>query len=319
VKVRAPSACGWNASSRVPWITIAGDASGSGNANLQLRVAANPGGIRSGAVAIGTQTINIFQEAAPPAPVTPCAFDVTPTGTRFGADGGDGLVGVRTTDACAWTAMSQDPWVAITSSSSGKGSADLRYHVAPNTDRKGRSGAMVVAGQTVTIAQDAAPEPCTIDLDRTDAAINANGGDVRVKIHTAGGCAWNASSHAEWISIAGDASGSGNGEIRLRVESNQGSDRTGTVDVDGAIITIRQEGGSQRQIELDGKIDKVDGSCPDVTFTVEHRQVQTTADTVYLEGSCEMLRDEARVSVTGLQPSGDQPIIALVVKVQKKD
>jgi hypothetical protein len=319
VKVRAQSGCRWNASSGVPWITIEGDASGNGNANLQLRVAANPGGIRNGTVAIGTQTINIFQDAAPPAPVTPCVFDVAPTAGRFPSDGGDGLVGVRTTDDCAWTAMSQEPWIAITSSSSGKGSADLRYHVAPNTDRKARSGAMIVAGRQISIAQDAPPEPCTIELDRTDAAIGAGGGDVRVKIRTAGGCAWNASSHAEWISIAGDASGSGNSDIRLRVEPNQGSDRIGTVDVGGAIITIRQEGVSQRQIDLNGKIDKVEGTCPAVTFRVEHRQVQTTADTRYTEGSCEMLREDAKVSVTGLEPSDDEPIIALVVKVQNKD
>jgi hypothetical protein len=136
--------------------------------------------------------------------------------------------------------------------------------VAPNIDRTGRSGAMVVAGHAITIAQDAGPEPCAIGLDRTDAAIGANGGDVRVKIHTAGGCAWNASSHAEWISIAGDASGAGNGDLRLRVEANPASDRVGTADVDGVIITIRQQGSSQHQIELDGKIDKVDGACPDV-------------------------------------------------------
>jgi len=319
IKVRAPSGCRWNASSPVPWITIAGDANRNGNASLLLRVTANPGGTRSGTVAIGTKTLDIFQEAAPPAPVTPCAFDVAPPDGRFGSDGGDGLVGVRTTDACGWTAVSQQSWIAITSSSSGKGSADLRYHVAPNTDRKARSGAMIVAGRQISIAQDASPEACTIELDRTDADIGAGGGDVRVKIRTAGSCSWDASSHAEWISIAGDASGSGNGDIRLRVEPNQESDRTGTVDVDGAMITIRQEGTSQRHIDLDGKIDNLEGTCPAVTFRVERHQVQTTGDTRYTEGSCENLRENAKVSVTGFEPSDDEPIIALVVKVKNKD
>jgi hypothetical protein len=62
VDVATQPACAWSAVSRVPWITVTSNPSGSGNARIELAVAVNDGAARSGTVTIGTQTFTVTQE-----------------------------------------------------------------------------------------------------------------------------------------------------------------------------------------------------------------------------------------------------------------
>ena len=54
---------------------------------------------------------------------------------------------------CAWTATSQASWIVITSGATGSDNGTVTYSVAINLSLSGRSGTMVVAGQSVTISQ----------------------------------------------------------------------------------------------------------------------------------------------------------------------
>jgi hypothetical protein len=54
-----------------------------------------------------------------------------------------------------------------------------------------------------------------------------------------------------------------------------------------------------RTIELSGKIDKVDGSCPAVSFEVQDRTVDTSSSTRYEDGNCRDIKKKKRVHVRG--------------------
>jgi hypothetical protein len=51
------------------------------------------------------------------------------------------------------------------------------------------------------------------------------------------------------------------------------------------------------------------GGCPALTFLVQGIAVVTTADTVYVDTSCNKIKNGLRVTVDGLQQAG-QPVVA---------
>ena len=59
--------------------------------------------------------------------------------------------------SCAWTASSDVPWMTITSGASGTGNGHVGVHIDANPDPSPRTGTLTIAGQTVTVTQDAGP------------------------------------------------------------------------------------------------------------------------------------------------------------------
>jgi hypothetical protein len=85
-----------------------------------------------------------------------CSFSILPASQSYPANGGAGAVQVTTAVSCPWNAMSNDSWIVITSGSSGTGVGAVSYQVSPNTAASLRTGTMIIAGQTFTVAQGAA-------------------------------------------------------------------------------------------------------------------------------------------------------------------
>jgi len=86
--------------------------------------------------------------------VTPnCGYSISPTSQVFTSAGGTGRIGVLSDSACSWTAVSNAPWLTVTSGSSGSGAGSVTYSVAPNTAPSSRTGAITVAGQTFTVTE----------------------------------------------------------------------------------------------------------------------------------------------------------------------
>jgi hypothetical protein len=140
--------CAWTATSQAPWITITAG-SGNGNGTARYAVAANTGEARSGTVTVAGIVITVSQAA-----VVPCQFTVSPQTATFVALGGSGTVRVDASAGnCAWTAVSNTPWITITTGS-GSGNGDARYLVGINLGAA-RTGTLTVAGTTVTVNQDA--------------------------------------------------------------------------------------------------------------------------------------------------------------------
>jgi hypothetical protein len=64
----------------------------------------------------------------------------------------------------AWTAVSNDSWIAITSGAGGTGNGTVLYTVAPNPDVAPRAGSLTIAGRAHTVEQ-AGGHPPAISID----------------------------------------------------------------------------------------------------------------------------------------------------------
>ena len=155
----------------------------------------------------------------PPQPT--CSFTVSPTRVTARSAGEQAVVNVTAQEGCAWTASSSVAWVAVDGGGTGPGS--LRLAISANAGNA-RTGTVTVAGKTVTIEQEAARTSCTYEIKPTSYDAGRGPDDIRVSVTAPGGCAWTATSPAEWVTVAAGRSGSGDGTVRLRVDREQ---RTG--------------------------------------------------------------------------------------------
>jgi len=89
--------------------------------------------------------VTIRQDGALP---TPCSWTLVPEGAAVSHDINQGTFEVRTLVACGWTAVSNDPWITITSGSQGTGTGTVGYTVSRHTQIAGRTGTIRVGGQT---------------------------------------------------------------------------------------------------------------------------------------------------------------------------
>jgi hypothetical protein len=193
----------------------------------------------------------IYPQAAPPppgggpAPPPPgCTFSVSPATASAAASGGIATVAVTASaSSCAWTAASQVGWMTISSPPSGTGSGMVQYLVANNTGAA-RSGTLAVAGQSVTVTQDAAPPPppCNFTVSPTSVFYGPGGGSGSISVlPSSSPCNWTAVSNATWITVTSGASGNTVGQASYGVAPNTGPVRTGTMTVAGVTVTITQE------------------------------------------------------------------------------
>src|SRR5262249_55422214 len=61
-----------------------------------------------------------------------CTFGISPAGQAFGPAGGDNSVSVTAPGGCAWSAVSNDAFVTVTSGASGSGDGTVQYTVDAN-------------------------------------------------------------------------------------------------------------------------------------------------------------------------------------------
>lgn len=149
------------------------------------------------------QAIRAIYRAAPY-----CEFTVTPTATSMTAAGGTVTVSVDTAGSCAWTSSSSTAWVALTSGASRTGPGTATFLVSANAVRATRSTSVTVAGQPVTITQDAAP--CTYTMSSPGSTASASGATGTVSLITDSDCTWSASPTTPWLTIPyTQASGTG--------------------------------------------------------------------------------------------------------------
>lgn len=149
VSVHTGPACAWTAYSNASWITIFYGANSVGSDNVSLGIAANQSILsRSGSVTIAGHTITVNQ------PGIACSYQVGVNVLSFPSSGGPGLTSVIATGDCPWTATTSDPWITITSATSGSGNGVISFSLAANPSHSPRSGTIRIADQSVTINQD---------------------------------------------------------------------------------------------------------------------------------------------------------------------
>jgi hypothetical protein len=228
--VNAGSGCAWTATASAAWIAITSGASGTGAAPVQFTVAANTGAARIGTITAAGQTFTVTQD-------TGCSAVVAPATIGAPAAGGSHNVNVTTAAGCAWTAVSNVPWIAIAGSAAGSGDGTVQLDVQPN-DGPARTGTATIAGTVVSVNQDTG---CTVGIAPTSQMVAVGGGSGSVAVTAHAGCTWTAVSNVAWIAVTKGASGSGDGTVDFIVQANAtGAARSGTVTIGGQLFTVQQ-------------------------------------------------------------------------------
>ena len=245
IAVEAPSVCQWLVLSNASWITVTSGSTGRASGVVTFSVAANAGAARTGTISIGGRTFTVSQAAAsaptPPTPPAPpaCAYTIAPTSQSVPSTAGTGTVSVTTTAACAWTAVSNAPWLTVTSGAAGTGNGPVGFSIAANTGAA-RTGTLTIATQTFSVTQAAFVAPCSYSISPTTQDVDANASTAAVAVTTTTGCAWTAASGVPWITVTSGASGTGNGSVGLSIAANTGAARSGTVTIAGQTFTVNQ-------------------------------------------------------------------------------
>jgi hypothetical protein len=116
----------------------------------------------------------------------------------------------------------------------------VNFTVSANTGNA-RTAAVVIAGQSVAIDQDAAAPNCASStVSPRTVSISASDTNGSISVTAPSGCEWSASSNASWITLSGRTSVSGTGTVAFNVTSNGGISRTGTLTVAGQTVTVSQ-------------------------------------------------------------------------------
>ncbi|APR85762.1 Serine/threonine kinase associate protein KapC [Minicystis rosea] len=243
ITVSALDDAGWTAVSNAPWITLVGTTGGSGDGEIDYQVASNDTGApRTGTIVVGDQTFTVSQAAgtvSQAAATASCQAALTSISADVDNGASNGSVNVNQAAGCAWSAVSNDPWLGITSGASGDGAGSVGYAVQANTGAA-RTGTLTVAGLTFTVNQAQAAPVCQPSLAAPSADVDNGASNGSVNVDLAAGCVWTAVSNAPWISLTSDASGNGAGTVGFAVQPNTGALRTGTLTIAGLTFTIQQ-------------------------------------------------------------------------------
>ena len=166
-----------------------------------------------------------------------CSFSVSPTTATVAAAGGNGpAISVSAAAGCAWAAESEASWLTVTSGGTGNGNGTVTLAAARNTEAA-RVGYLTIAGQSVTVTQDAG---CLATPTLTPTSFSASGGTALGVVVALLGCSWTATSNADWITVTSATSLLGPGTASFRIDENSGGSRSGTVTLAGQIFTISQ-------------------------------------------------------------------------------
>ncbi len=186
-------------------------------------------GIRGAPQSSYTYVVTVFDPNA-----GGCAYALSGNNFTAPAMGANGSVTVTTAAACAWTAASNASWITVTGGQSGSGTSN--FIILANNTGTPRSGTLTIAGQTVTVTQDAGVA-CTFTLPANSATFGPAAATGTVTVQTSPStCSPTATSNATWITITGVTATA----VSYAVASNTGSLRTGTITIAGSTFTVMQ-------------------------------------------------------------------------------
>lgn len=140
----------WTTSSNQPWLTVT-PASGSGGGNITLSAQPTTSVFpRSATALVDGLPVTVSQAGGTP------TFSVNTSG--WSAPGGGGFTDVVVTSSLSdapWTALTDVDWLSVSpASGAGSGTVELTARANPSAS-SARTGTATIAGQTVTVTQDA--------------------------------------------------------------------------------------------------------------------------------------------------------------------
>jgi hypothetical protein len=169
---------------------------------------------------------------------------VTPLSAHVPATGGTVIVTVTVTQGsgCQWTALPVGLFLTVSGTANRSGNDTVVLNVAANTG-PARSGTATVAGQTVTITQDAvAPTTCVFAVSPLRVDLPVGGGKVEFDVTVTQGtaCVWTTTIAGAGLTIASGTSGTGNGKVVVEVAANPGVERWSGIIIAGHLAVIHQ-------------------------------------------------------------------------------
>jgi pro-kumamolisin-like protein/HYR domain-containing protein/all-beta uncharacterized protein len=170
-----------------------------------------------------------------------CLFTLGTTSATLLSKGGSQSVSVKVIGSdCSWTAVSNDPFITITSGTNGTGSGTVRFTVPANTNTVALSGTMTIAGQTFTVNQDAGG--CTYTFSPKFAKFRDTGGKGTVRVTpNFSDCDWTAVSNDSFISVTEGNTGADRGTVRYTVATNTSAEvLSGSITIGGETFAVEQ-------------------------------------------------------------------------------
>ncbi len=237
------STCPWNAVANQTYLTISGGSTGTGRGTVSYKVDSNLANSARNATivismaGISTPSVYTIHQLGDSA----CSFTVSPASkTVLNQATTDTFTVTSTLNTCTRTAVSDVPWLIVTSGASGTGTGTIGYSVQTNTATAARTGHIAVMDATFSVIQTA--NLCDIFFNPPNTNVAAGTSSGKIGVNSA--CSWTAASNASWISItSGATSISGQGTISYSVNANlTGASRVGTIQIGSQTFTITQAG-----------------------------------------------------------------------------
>ena len=198
VSVTGPSTCNWTASSNVPWISIVGGASGTGNGTVSFTVQANTGPARNGILTIGGQRFTVTQQQAE------CNYSIAPARPIVSCSGRSGN-GDRFNQFGLHVEHERRARLGHGHAGEWNGPADTSLSRSTPIPGPARSAAIIIGGQSFAVSQAGG---CSYSLAPGSHNPPAGGGPSSFAVNTAAGCGWTSSGVPAWITGV-PANGSG--------------------------------------------------------------------------------------------------------------
>lgn len=185
----------------------------------------------------------VLEYAAPDAPNLPDdRFSLSTHYEMMGAGGGEITVQVTATEGRPWTVEPQVPWITVVSGGAGSGDGTVVLEVDLNTLDYGRTGTVRIGPEELRVDQGFYYFPPVVQP--AIIAAPAEGGDFTITVTAGDNTVWSAYSLTDWISVESGAVHQGDGQIVIRVATNSGGPRSGTVQVGGTVCTVNQAAGA---------------------------------------------------------------------------
>jgi hypothetical protein len=177
-------------------------------------------------------------------PAITCVYSVSPLTLDFPVGGSEENVSVNVGAGCAWTAVSNNPWITV-SPASGTGTGTVMVTTGNNTTGAPEIGSALIAGSAVNITQNG-PVVCTFSVSPLSLAFPSTGGAPQPLTisASASNCSWTASSSLSWLSLNA-TSGMGSATVLASALPNSNAQNLqGNITVAGQSIPVSEAGTS---------------------------------------------------------------------------
>lgn len=141
--------CHWSAVSKVGWLSVTSASTGTSSGSVSFSIADNPAMTpRTGTITLGngaaSSTFTVQQAGL-------CTYLLSTDTIAIPAGGGTSGASVLTQSGCAWSAVSNAPWITITAGATGTGPGSFLFSAGANTGTASLIGTITIMDQTLTV------------------------------------------------------------------------------------------------------------------------------------------------------------------------